>query len=737
MNIVKCLMLRSSMIGIGAVVGGLALAVWHFAGSQESPGKVSATVPGAAAKEIGPADAAGMIPVKDLDPAPIKPPSKALLDGDLPAITSTSSFTDQSIETKISAAESAFPVTDQDPLKPGTDFPVVEAAEETPTGSPASSTDFSLPPANLSSGELADPAPVAGGGNFPTDPPAVVAANDELGTSPAALPLPSAPEAIPLLPPASAGSNDAPVISALPTDGAPVLEAPLNPVLSDPGGPLTVSEQPAGQATGLESALPLALPALSDVGGDPALDQARPGKPQFDGQQAPKLTIEKRAPAEIQVNQLATFETRVRNVGQVPAHDVRVRDFVPRGTRLERASPAVVPAVNGGLTWNLGTLQPGQEVTISMQLMPLEEGQIGSVATVDFQARASVRTTCTKPQLIVKQSVPGKVLIGKDVTVSITISNSGSGDATSLVLVEDVPEQLTHAAGRELEYPIGTLKPGETKQLALKLRASKAGLARNVLALRGTGKVYVEDVVQLEVIAPQLQVAMTGPKVRYLERPAKYAVTVANPGTAPANNVELVAYLPKGLKFVEADHHGRYDANHHAVLWSLEELPANVRDSVSVTALPIEAGEQRLRLEGRASLGLTHQFEHLVQVESAAQLLFRVTDLTSPIETGNDTTYEIRVTNVGTRAATGIRLGAALSPALQPLSGNGPSAVAIQGQQVFFEPLERIAPRGEAIYKITAKGLQQGDHLIRVQVISNESPAPVTKEESTRVYQDR
>ena len=396
-----------------------------------------------------------------------------------------------------------------------------------------------------------------------------------------------------------------------------------------------------------------------------------------------------------------------------------------------------MPAVDGSLVWNLGTLQPGQETTISMQLLPLQEGQIGSVATVDFQARASVRTTCTKPQLMVKQSAPEKVLIGKDITVSITVSNSGSGDATNVVLVEDVPEQLTHSAGRELEYPIGTLRPGETKQLALTMRATKAGLVRNVLILKGVGKVYVEDALQFEVIAPQLQVALEGPKVRYLERPAKYSVTVANPGTAPANDIELVAYLPKGLKFVETDHHGRYDANHHAVLWSLQELPANVRDSVSVTALPIEAGEQRMRLEGRAKLGLSHQFDHLVKVESVAQLMFRITDLSDPIEQGNETTYEIRVTNVGTKAATGIQLGAALSPALQPVSGTGPTAVAIQGQQVFFSPLERIAPRGEAIYKVTAKGLQHGDHLIRVQVISNESPAPVTKEESTRVYQDQ
>ena len=56
------------------------------------------------------------------------------------------------------------------------------------------------------------------------------------------------------------------------------------------------------------------------------------------------------------------------------------------------------------------------------------------------------------------------------------------------------------------------------------MRASKAGLVRNVLALKGVGKVYVEDVVQFEVIAPQLQVALEGPKVRYLNRPAKYSV---------------------------------------------------------------------------------------------------------------------------------------------------------------------------------------------------------------------
>ena len=712
MKIMKILVLRSSMIGVGLVVGGLALAVWHFSGNRNSATENESAAETAAAGEETSAKSQDMVPVKDLETSPIQPPTKAVL-GDQ-EVTSTDS-SDGAFQPALGddPPSPSFVIGDQDRSASGSDF-VVSGSGESPspaTGlkNPAAENELVSQPASLPTGALPDS---TAGSTAVFQPESLnsetVTATQPLENgipSPANL-TPNGLEAVPLQPPPSTVSTTIDSTSPSPLPG-------------EPGGLPLLSGQPAA---GLQPQ---------------SFDLARPGAVQFDGQQTPQLTIEKRAPAEIQVNQLAIFEIKVRNVGQVPAHQVRVRDFVPQGTQLERASPAAAPDATGAMTWNLGTLQPGQQATISMHLMPLAEGQIGSVATVDFQARASVRTTCTKPQLMVKQSVPEKVLIGKDITIAITVSNSGSGDATNVVLVEDVPEQLTHVAGRELEYPIGTLRPGETKQLSLKLRASKAGLVRNVLSLRGTGKTYVEDVAQFEVIAPQLQVALEGPKVRYLDRPAKYSVTVANPGTAPANNIELVAYLPKGLKFVDTDHHGRYDQNHHAVLWSLEELPANVRDSVSITALPIESGEQRVRLEGRASLGLADQFDHLVQVESVAQLMFRVTDLSDPIEQGNETTYEIRVTNVGTRAATGIQLAAALSPELQPISGNGPTAVAIQGQQVFFGPLERIAPRGEAVYKITAKGLQHGDHLIRVQIVSNESPAPVTKEESTRVYQDK
>ena len=49
---------------------------------------------------------------------------------------------------------------------------------------------------------------------------------------------------------------------------------------------------------------------------------------------------------------------------------------------------------------------------------------------------------------------------------------------------------------------------------------------------------------------------------------------------------------------------------------------------------------------------------------------------------------------------------------------------------------QRLAPKADALYRIRVQGLVKGNQQIRVQLSSDEIPAGVTKEESTRVYAD-
>ncbi len=528
--------------------------------------------------------------------------------------------------------------------------------------------------------------------------------------------------------------NPSPTVgsSAPPLDSSPVPEFdPPSASAVAPSEPLPVAAYPPAGPGPPAYSQPPAMAA-----GSAALVAATPGARSLDGRQTPSISVEKTAPTEIQVGKPAAFKALVRNTGVVTAKNVVVMDRPPQGTQLVDATPRPIQTPDGSLVWQFDSLAPGEEVLISMEVMPQVEGEIGSVARITFEAQASVRTICTKPQLLVEHSTEPKVLIGEDVVFAITISNPGSGDATGIILEEDVPRGLSHVAGSELELPVGTLRPGESRRLELVLKASEAGVTSNKLRVRGDASLLAEHATQLEVIAPKLVVGLTGPRRRYLDRQVKYQVTFHNAGTAIARNVELATYLPKGLRFVSTSGKGQYDTRDHAVYWSLDQLAPGQVGEAELIAVPVATGEQKLRIEGTADLGLSHTNEHTTAVEGITELAFTVADTQDPIEVGSETIYEVRIVNKGSKTATNVQIAAILPAELTPLSGDGTSRVAIQGQQVVMEPLERLGPQDDAVYKIKVKGAQAGDHIIDVRLVCDEVPTPVTKQESTKVYAD-
>jgi uncharacterized repeat protein (TIGR01451 family) len=462
----------------------------------------------------------------------------------------------------------------------------------------------------------------------------------------------------------------------------------------------------------------------------------QPGAKHLEGIQSPQLSIQKFAPPEIQVGRPAVFRVTVRNTGQTAAGNVEVRDQVPKGTRLMGSRPRANQGQRGELVWSLGTIKPGEESTVEMQLMPTAEGEIGSVATVKFDADATARSIATRPKLVLQTTGAGRVLIGEEATLTFTVSNPGSGVATGVVLEEHIPAGLQHPAGSELEYPVGDLKPGESRKLELKLRAGKAGALTNVAGARGDGSLRAEHRFDLEVVAPQLDVAVNGPKRRYLDREASYQLSISNPGTAPAQQVELVAYLPPGMKYVSANNAGHYDEPSRAVYWRLEELPPNEKGTVELVTMPVEQGQHSIKVRGAAQKLQAIEKEQPVVVEGIAAVLFQLAVGRNPIEVGGETSYEIRVVNQGSKAATNVRVTALLPQELKPLSAEGPTRNVVDGNRVQFEALTNLAPKAEAVFKLRVQGLQAGDLRMRCQLMTDEMQTPVTKEESTRVYAD-
>ncbi len=472
-----------------------------------------------------------------------------------------------------------------------------------------------------------------------------------------------------------------------------------------------------------------------DVGADSVEGTGTPGPSALEGPQTPHVTIEKVLPSEVVVDQPLTIKTVLRNVGRSTAKDIVLRDRVPQGTRLLSTSPEGTATASGEIIWSLGNLNGNEQIAVEMRILPYREGEIGSVASVGYAAEASTRISVTRPMLQVDVKAPQEVQLGQIANLEITISNPGSATATGVVLTEYVPDGLYHKDGKILENKnIDTLKPKESKRLTLPLSCTGSGTLVNRLVVRANGNLSVEEKTTIRALSPMLNLEIVGPKQRFLERKAGYRLVVSNPGTASAKNVDLVVYLPTAVQFVSTNQSGVYEKSTHTVHWALEELPAQEAGEIELVVLPIKSGEHTIRFAGNGQSGLKAEESQTLAIDGLAALSFEVACLSNLIEVGRDTVYEVRVSNRGTKSSANVVVTANLSEGMNYVTAEGPVRHQANGGVVQFEPLTQLESKGEKVYRITAKCLADGDHRISVKVHSDELRAPITKEESTRVF---
>lgn len=466
--------------------------------------------------------------------------------------------------------------------------------------------------------------------------------------------------------------------------------------------------------------------------GSPPTNQPSP----LGGVQSPALSVAKFGPQQANVGQPVVYEIVVANKGSAAVQDVVVRDEVPAGCDLVKTEPKA--EMDGAhLRWALGTLEPQTEKRFTVELTPREEGDLNSQAAVTFSAVTAARTSITRPQLLLKKVGPQEALVGDPVTFRLTVTNPGSGSATNVMIRENLPAGLEHPDGKELEYPVGTLAPGATRELELTLNAARAGHIVNRAVATADGNLESSAEAALDVHQPMLALTKTGPARRYLDREATYTVAVTNPGNAPATSVLVVDTIPTGFEFNQAAAQGQWNQTRREVTWAVGDLKPGETKNVTVSLQAVHPGQFTHRARASADRGLTAEGEVGTLVEGVPGLLLEVIDLEDPIEVGAKTTYEIRVVNQGTKSAGNIQIVADVPKGLQPLSADGPAKYEIRGQQIVFSPVEKLAPRADATYRLYVRGTDPGDLRLKVRLTANTLSEPVNEEEATRVYTDQ
>lgn len=534
-----------------------------------------------------------------------------------------------------------------------------------------------------------------------------------------------------------AGDTEVTFADESPLDAEPLFDAAAEPAdlaEAEPElEPISLRQEQAGST---EPAPAAALPAepSAEIPNPVLPPSSRPGSVELEGPQTAQLLLAKEIPEEISFGAESFYRIHVKNAGGAVARGVVVRDAVPEGAQFVSALPPANPNAASELVWAPFDLKPNEERVFECRFVSETEGVIGSTASVSFAAEASAKTSCTRPQLRLMVSAPARAMIGETVKFDISITNTGTGTAKGVTLLENVPDGLQHPSGRTLNNVLGDIKPGETRKLALSLHTTAPGPITNVMSVSTESGLREEASTELNVDAPELSLEIAGAKQRYLQREAVYRLKVWNPGSAPARGVKLVAELPKEMQFVRTNNEGVYQESTHSVHWELVELPEKTAPGeIELVLNPVTIGSSKLIFRGEDNLQLTASTEQEVDVDGMTALSYKINAVTDTVEQGGEALFEITLTNRGTKEATNAAMTVTLPAGMDVVNMEGPTRFTKQNGTLVFAPVSKIGPHEETTYKLKVSCGAKGDQRLRVEVGADQIE-PLAKEESVRVY---
>ncbi|MDR2967216.1 MAG: DUF11 domain-containing protein [Methanobacteriaceae archaeon] len=204
-----------------------------------------------------------------------------------------------------------------------------------------------------------------------------------------------------------------------------------------------------------------------------------------------------------------TYTLIVTNNGPDNATKVNVTDILPDGLLFVSASSATYDPVTRVITWNIGDLDAGESVTLTIVVTVTKTGNItnfvnviGAEYDIDLSNNdANVTIRAVEPRIVgvtdadlaitktVNNSSP---YLGDTITYTITVTNNGPDNATGVKVVDILPDGLLFVSASQGTYDpttgiwnIGILNNGASIILNIIVIVNKIGKITNKATVTG------------------------------------------------------------------------------------------------------------------------------------------------------------------------------------------------------------------------------------------------------------
>ena len=571
--------------------------------------------------------------------------------------------------------------------------------------------------------------PVSGEKPFPTiDPPAALVT--DLTASPFPDSVPATPDSLPVI--------DLPVIDdPLPAfepfaDAPPESETTIDlPTLDEPiGDPFPTIETP--QLAEFPSD---PKPAASTTEVTPTTEPARPPV-NIATAPKPDVTIRKLAPAEVTIGDPLIYSIEISNRGETNASEVIVEDRIPTGCKLVGTIPQA-ELIGSKILWRLGRLPAKSNQKLLIKVIPLEEGEIGSVATVNFVAEVSTSTSvrsAAKPKIKLEVTNRETAKVGENVLFRFRVANDGDADAENVSLQDIVPAGFEHPAGKDVTYEIGKLPAGKAVDIELELTAVKPGQHLNRAIVKSGKDSKVETAAAGEVLDDKgLTIQTPTSRPQPVGQKTSHAIRVTNESSQPISGAAINVILPEDLQFVSASDSGAFTKASNSIRWSLPVVQPGETVTLSTTVVPKTYGVHSSRVQLIQPKKPMEQSDSLVEASGIAALRLTLEEAPATVLPGEDFIVEFSILNRGTGPDSNVQFSLVLPTGIDFVSARGPvrnlpPKAATTGRSIGFVSIPEIGERASVDFQVTLRSRSAGRPKIRAEVRSDQLTDAVATE---------
>ncbi|MCI0437791.1 MAG: PKD domain-containing protein, partial [Chloroflexi bacterium] len=277
---------------------------------------------------------------------------------------------------------------------------------------------------------------------------------------------------------------------------------------------------------------------------------------------------------------LHQYRLSVNNNGPETAINTVMTDSLPPGMTFLLASTTqgACSHFEGVMSCNLGDLAAGAVVNIIIVVRPISGGEYVNTASVasdkldpDPDDNADSETTTVTGDVLAADLTIGKssdkpfIALGEEVTYTITVANEGTVAATSVIVTDALPSNLTFStASPECEENegmvtcfLGDVASGDSASVTIVATGAGIGPVTNFASAatdtlefdttdNTSGADTIVGLADLQATKTDLQDPVA------VGEDVTYEITVTNLGPNAALNAGLTDFLPPGVAFVDA-----------------------------------------------------------------------------------------------------------------------------------------------------------------------------------------